>query len=247
MDMFRVAKSSLKIIKFSTISIILILLSLPIIGTAIGIISNNNNNNSDGIDYESSPFIIFAQMEKDMNQTMLMNSQHSMTNNTNNNSSNMNINNNNTTATFSAIGTISSLVLTVPENDFNITNAYKVILTGDWNLNVNNGTVTNFEASFLASPMDGSKGHIHQITNFSANENDEMNQLISSSSDNSNNLTINGTADIKINGRTIWSHAELSITISNNVTITIDPNDKQTDNHFGDQQVYGIVNRLIVM
>ena len=180
-------------------------------------------------------------MEKDTKQKMLMHSQ-SMAN-----SNNSSINSNNSTTTFSAIGTISSLVITVPENEFNITNAFKVILTGDWNLNVNNGTVTNFEASFLASPMDGSKGHIHQITNFSANENDEMNQLISSSSDNSNNLTINGTADIKINGRTIWSHAELSITMANNSTITIDPNDKQTDNHFGDQQVYGIVNRLIVM
>ena len=100
--------------------------------------------------------------------------------------------------------------------------------------------------------MDGSRGHIHQITNFSAsNENDEMIRLISSSdnnnNNNNNNLSINGTADIKINGRTIWSDAELSITISNNSTITIDPNDKQTDNHFGDQQVYGIVNRLIVM
>ena len=239
--MFKVAKSSLKIIKFSTISI-LIFLSLPIIVTAVVIISNNNNISSDSSGYKSSPFFVFAQMEKDTKQKMLMHSQ-SMAN-----SNNSSINSNNSTTTFSAIGTISSLVITVPENEFNITNAFKVILTGDWNLNVNNGTVTNFEASFLASPMDGSKGHIHQITNFSANENDEMNQLISSSSsDNSNNLTINGTADIKINGRTIWSHAELSITIANNSTITIDPNDKQTDNHFGDQQVYGIVNRLIVM
>ena len=238
--MFKIAKSSLKIIKFSTISI-LIFLSLPIIVTAFVIISNNNNNTSDNSGYKSSPFFVFAQMEKDTKQKMLMHSQ-SMAN-----SNNSSIDSNNSNTTFSAIGTISSLVITVPGNEFNITNAFKVILTGDWNLNVNNGTVTNFEASFLASPMDGSKGHIHQITNFSSNENDEMNQLISSSSDNSNNLTINGTADIKINGRTIWSHAELSITIANNSTITIDPNDKQTDNHFGDQQVYGIVNRLIVM
>jgi hypothetical protein len=95
--------------------------------------------------------------------------------------------------------------------------------------------------------MEGSRGHIHQITNFS--ENDEMIQLRtpSDNNNNNNNLSINGTADIKINGRTIWSDAELSITISNYSTITIDPNDKQTDNHFGDQQVYGIVNRLIVM
>ena len=222
--MFKVAKSSLKIIKFSTISI-LILLSLPIIGTTVAIISSNNNNNNSsndaGIDYESSPFIVFAQMEKDTNQTMLMHSQHSMTNNTNNNSSNMNAYNS-TTTTFSAIGTISSLVITVPENEFNLTNAFKVILTGDWNLNVHNGTVTNFEASFLASPIDGSRGHIHQITNFSAsNENDEMIRLISSSDNNNNNnndLSINGTADIKINGRTIWSNADLSITISNDST-----------------------------
>jgi hypothetical protein len=70
--------------------------------------------------------------------------------------------------TFSAIGTISSLVITVPESaaGFNITNAFKVILTGEWNLSVHKGNVTNFAANFLASPMDGTKPHIHQITNF---------------------------------------------------------------------------------
>ena len=245
--MFKVAKSSLKIIKFSTISI-LILLSLPIIVTAVSIISNNNNNSSNGSGFESSPFIVFAQMEKDMNQTMLSHAQ-SMANN---NSSSTNANNS-TTTTFSAIGTISSLVITVPENEFNITNAFKVILTGDWNLNVHNGTVTNFVVNFLASPMDGSRGHIHQITNFSTSEEvkeDAQNMIIkptSKTDNNSNSLSINRTADIKINGITIWKHVDLSITISNASTITIDPNDKQTDNHFGDQQVYGIVNRLIVM
>ena len=85
-------------------------------------------------------------------------------------------------------------------------------------------------------------GHIHQITNFSANEN-IMNQL----THNNNSLSVNGTADIKINGKTIWNNVDLSIILSKGNTITIDPNDKQTDNHFGDQQVYGIVNRLIVM
>ena len=62
-----------------------------------------------------------------------------------------------------------------------------------------------------------------------------------------NSLSVNGTADIKINGKTIWNNVDLSIILSQGNTITIDPNDKQTDNHFGDQQVYGIVNRLIVM
>ena len=53
-------------------------------------------------------------------------------------------------------------------------------------------------------------GHIHQITNFSANKN-EMIQL---TPDNNNSLSINGTADIKINGKTIWNNVDLSIIMS---------------------------------
>ena len=227
--MFKAVTSSSKIVKITTTSKKqLVLLSLSIIVIAVSIISSN------GVGYESSSFTIFAQIEKDTNQKMLLHSQ-SITD------SNSSINANSTT-TFSSIGTISSLVLTVPENEFNITNAFKVILTGDWILNVHNGTLTNFEANFLASPMDGSRGHIHQITNFSTNEN-AMIQF----TPNNNSLSINGTADIKINGKTIWNNVDLSIIMSKGSTITIDPNDKQTDNHFGDQQVYGIVNRLIVM
>ncbi|HJU58627.1 MAG TPA: hypothetical protein VJ583_02670 [Nitrososphaeraceae archaeon] len=215
---------SFNIITKITITIF-ILLSLSIV-TVVVMISSNSG-------YESL-FIVFAQMEKDKytNQKML----HTQTVNSTSNS------------TFSLIGTISSLVITVPQHEFNITNAFKVILTGDWILNVHNGTVTNFETNFLASPMDGSMGHIHQITNFSANEDDKGVIIQPTSEDNnSNSLSINGTADIKINGITIWNDADLSITISKGNTITIDPDDKDTGNHFGNQQVYGIVNRLIVM
>jgi hypothetical protein len=227
--MFKAVTSSSKIVKIPTTSKKqLVLLSLSVIVITVSIISSN------GVGYESSSFTIFAQIEKDTNQKMLLHSQ-SITD------SNSSINANSTT-TFSSIGTISSLVLTVPENEFNITNAFKVILTGDWILNVHNGTLTNFEANFLASPMDGSRGHIHQITNFSTNEN-----AIVQFTPNNNSFSINGTADIKINGKTIWNNVDLSIIMSKGSTITIDPNDKQTDNHFGDQQVYGIVNRLIVM
>ena len=205
---------------------------------SLSIVTYTMIRNNDG-DYES-PFVVFAQMEKDKdtNQKMNLHSQSVVNNNSTNNSN----------TTFSAIGTISSLVITVPEDEFNITNAFNVILTGDWILNVHNGTITNFEANFLASPMDGSMGHIHQITNFSANEDDGSVIILSTSDNNSNNsLSINGTTDIKINGITIWNDAEVSITISkgNNI-ITIDPDDKDTGNHFGNQQVYGIVNRLIV-
>jgi hypothetical protein len=186
------------------------------------------SSNSDG--YEL--FIVFAQMEKDKDTNQKMVDTQSV---------------NSTSKTFSVIGTISSLVMTVPQHEFNITNVFKVILTGDWVLNVRNGTVINFETNFLASPMDGSMGHIHQIINFSENEEDRDMIILPTSDSNSNNLSINGTADIKINGITIWNDAGISIMISKGNTISIDPDDKDTENHFGNQQVYGIVNRLIVM
>jgi len=186
------------------------------------------SSNSEG--YEL--FIVFAQMEKDKDTNQKMVDTQSV---------------NSTSKTFSVIGTISSLVMTVPQHEFNITNVFKVILTGDWVLNVRNGTVINFETNFLASPMDGSMGHIHQIINFSENEEDRDIIILPTSDSNSNNLSINGTADIKINGITIWNDAGISITISKGNTISIDPDDKDTENHFGNQQVYGIVNRLIVV
>jgi hypothetical protein len=147
---------------------------------------------------------------------------------------------NSATSTFSATGPISSLVITVPESDFNITSAFKVILTGRWNLTVNNGNVTDFAVQFIASPMDGSRPHVHQITDFRPYNNEKS---ITLTEDNSS--SVNGTADIKINDTVVWESADVSISISKGNIFIFDPNDVDTDNHFGDQQVYGIVARLI--
>lgn len=146
----------------------------------------------------------------------------------------------NTPTTFSARGPISSLVITVPESHFNITNAFKVILTGAWNLTVNDGNVVNFGIKFIASPMDGSGSHIHEITDFRLYNNGEPIRLT-----DDNSLSINGTADIKINDAVVWENADISISISKGNIFTFDPNDVDTENHFGDQQVYGIISRLI--
>ena len=153
--------------------------------------------------------------------------------------------------TFSAIGTISSLVITVPTKSadgFNITNAFKVILTGEWNLSVRKGNVTNFAANFLASPMDGSKPHIHQITNFQKANTTiavaRQQQAVQLATDNS--VSINGTADVKINGVVVWHNAHVSIHILKGNTIAIRLNDKDTEEHFGEQPVLGVVNRLAV-
>jgi len=146
--------------------------------------------------------------------------------------------------TFSAIGTINSLDITIPESGFNITDVFKVILSGEWNLSVHKGNVTNFAVNFLASPMDGTKPHIHQITNFKIDNIGRKKQLVQLTSDNS--LSLKGTTDVKINGVTVWNNVHVSILISKGNTMTLSLNDKETGHHFGKQPIYGIVSRLIV-
>jgi hypothetical protein len=54
---------------------------------------------------------------------------------------------------------------------------------------------------------------------------------------------VNVTTDIKINGIVVWDDIEVSLSMGN--TYYIDPNENDTENHFGNQQVYGIITRLI--
>jgi hypothetical protein len=92
--------------------------------------------------------------------------------------------------------------------------------------------------------MDGRKPHIHQITNFKIDNIGGKTQLVQLTSDNS--LSLNGTADVKINGVTMWNNAHLSVLISKGNTMTLSLNDKDTGHHFGKEPIYGIVSRLIL-
>ncbi|HJT49232.1 MAG TPA: hypothetical protein VJ729_13695 [Nitrososphaeraceae archaeon] len=141
--------------------------------------------------------------------------------------------------TFSAVGTINSLIITVPETGFNVSNAFKVIVSGDWTLNVHNGNVTYFSANLLASPMDAIQPHTHQITNFKP-ENDRI-QLTPDTS-----LSLNGTVDVKVNGLTMWKNVHSSILISKSNIMSISLDDKETNGHFGKQPIFGLVTRLMV-
>ncbi|MDQ4072902.1 MAG: hypothetical protein M3162_01220 [Thermoproteota archaeon] len=159
------------------------------------------------------------------------------------------VDNTNTSISLSAIGTIDSLIITVPQNGFNITSAFKVVLTGGWSLSLKEGDVTYFDASFLATPMDGTRPHIHQLTNFKtgSQNNGEPNgiQLKRDENYNHNILAINGTVDIKINGETTWENVDSSISIKGDKVVAIYLDDEQTDLHFGNQQVFGLVRDII--
>ena len=92
--------------------------------------------------------------------------------------------------------------------------------------------------------MSGTKPHIHQITNFKKASTATQQQIVQLAPDNS--TSINGTVDVKINGVIVWHNTHVSIHIFKGNTIAIRLNDKDTQGHFGEQPVLGIVTRLII-
>jgi hypothetical protein len=112
------------------------------------------------------------------------------------------------------------------------------VLGGNWNLNVQGGNVTDFAANFVMVHQDGTGYHTHNITDFSAGNNTV--QLIQGQP-----TSINGTADISVNGTTKWPGVDTVLTFTNNAAVmTINPAAEDTDNHFGGQPIYGIANQV---
>src|ERR671928_1089122 len=107
--------------------------------------------------------------------------------------------------TFSANGDISSLIFVTQKpinatiNSASLSNATKFVLSGDWNLTVNAGKVTNFAAKFIKVLNDSSKWHTHDIVNFKPS--DINNTIVQLSPDKS--ASIPGTVDIKLNNTSI--------------------------------------------
>lgn len=140
--------------------------------------------------------------------------------------------------TFLASGTISSLNF-LNNNSTNIATSSKVILSGNWNINTNNGTIVYFDADFIAAPSDGSTSHTHQLVNLKGNDTSKAMLLADGSTH------INGTVDVKINGITYWRDVHTQIIIAKGSTLSIILDDNQTMHHFMKQPIYGLVNRLM--
>jgi hypothetical protein len=144
------------------------------------------------------------------------------------------------TNTFEIDGQIGSLILGMPPNTKTIDMATvpKFILSGDWNLNVNQGKLKDFSASFYTGPVNGAENHTHQVSNFRVNENTPI-QL---SPDKS--VSISGIVDVGTNGNKAWDNVNATVDISKGRSITISLADADTERHFMGQQIYGIVQGL---
>ena len=144
------------------------------------------------------------------------------------------------TATFDMDGVISSLILGVPANTktIDMTTVQKFILSGNWSMSVDQGKLTNFNANFYTGPVNGANTHTHQLSNFRVNNNSPI-QL---SSDNS--LSISGILNVGTAGNNAWNNVNTTVLISNGRTISISLDYGDTQRHFMDQQIYGIVKEM---
>jgi hypothetical protein len=144
--------------------------------------------------------------------------------------------------TFEMDGQISSLVLGMPPDTKTVDMATvpKFILSGNWDMNVNQGKLVDFRANFYTGPINGAENHTHQLSNFRLNENTPI-QL---SPDKS--VSLSGILDVGTNGHKAWNNVNATVDISKGRAITISLADEDTERHFMGQQIYGIVKGLII-
>jgi hypothetical protein len=134
--------------------------------------------------------------------------------------------------TFEMDGQISSLVLGMPPNikTVDMTTVPKFILSGDWDMNVDQGKLTDFRANFYTGPVNGAENHTHQLSNFRVSENTPI-QL---SPDKS--ISLSGILDVGTNGNKAWDNVNATVDISKGRAITISLADEDTERHFMGQQ-----------
>jgi nogalonic acid methyl ester cyclase/aklanonic acid methyl ester cyclase len=112
--------------------------------------------------------------------------------------------------TFSIKGTMLPLTVINP-----ITDEY--ILAGTWNMDVNQGRVTNFTADIQVELYDGSNPHSHQFLNFKQ----AANEVFALTADNIGE--IRGTMDLGLNNTIVHRNVDTNITIDRGVLMSVTP------------------------
>ena len=112
------------------------------------------------------------------------------------------------------------------------------VLAGDWNLDFEDGNVSDFAANFTMVHVDGTGRHTHELSNFVSSN--------STTVDISGEGTsfIFGTVDVATDGEPKWTGADALIIIEQNNVISISLASEDTEDHFGGQPIYGIVDSM---
>jgi plastocyanin len=109
------------------------------------------------------------------------------------------------------------------------------ILSGNWTFRVDQGHVKNFKATFTMFRINGTERHVYELYNFRPYPKNFIH--ISSSQEN----VINGTIDIKLNGKNLWKDINCTLVITKDSIIKILLNSRSIDNQFNNQPIYGII------
>lgn len=148
--------------------------------------------------------------------------------------------------TFFANGLISSLILdkaianmsslTLEENL--LAPPVQYIVAGNWSLYVIDQQLKNFEINFTMVDPDGSDWHYHEISNFQSDP--DIPILL-----DPEGTTFTGMTDVGEDNMDKWFGVQATVVISNLNTITIFLDPADTEDHFGGQPIYGIIQSLI--
>lgn len=132
------------------------------------------------------------------------------------------------------------------------------VLGGDWELNVADGNLTNFNVDINMAQIDGTAAHKHTIEK--VNNTTGMSMLIVNPLKldlmtsqpgekillvRDNSTMFRGTADLTTNGNVQWSSVPIHVTLLNGniLNLAIDPT--KTDDHFYGLPVFGTVQSIV--
>jgi hypothetical protein len=111
-------------------------------------------------------------------------------------------------------------------------------LSGDWSLKVERGKVKDFMTKFTMVRIDGTERHLHEIINFKSNNNSDI-QL-----DPTNITFIKGISDIRTNGIDNWKGVDTFLLINKLRILSIIPSSNNVNDHFKGQPIYGVTESM---
>ena len=146
--------------------------------------------------------------------------------------------------TFSAKGSINSLVIKDGAQQQQPNEQTSYVLDGKWKLEVINGNVTDFSSKFTMVHLDGTNRHYMILMNFK--QDNATVGTIQVQPDGT--TTIKGILDViekKDFLNPEFSDVNTQITINKYNTISINVDDTQTNQHFAGQPIRGVVDEFI--
>jgi hypothetical protein len=145
-----------------------------------------------------------------------------------------------TTNMTSTANTTSTMNETSTSNDTSTAEEMELpyVLAGDWTLEVQDGSVSDFAANLTMVHVDGTGRHTHDLSNFVSSN--------STTIDISGNGTsfIFGTVDVASDGEPEWTGVDALVIIEKNNVISISLASEDTEDHFMGQPIYGIIDSM---